>query len=39
MSLPWLNITDPFPSVNNLVDPDPEVPGLIAISTEISAEQ
>jgi len=39
MSLPWLNITDPFPNINNLGDPDPEVPGLIAISTEISAEQ
>jgi len=39
MSLPWLNITDPFPSPLDTNDPDPEVPGLIAISTDISSDQ
>lgn len=39
MSLPWLKVTDPFPSSLHSNDPDPEVPGLIAISTDINAEQ
>jgi leucyl/phenylalanyl-tRNA--protein transferase len=39
MSLPWLQVTDPFPSPLSYSEPDPEVPGLIAISTDISSEQ
>lgn len=39
MSLPWLKVTDPFPSPIHKNDPDPEVPGLIAISTDINSEQ
>ena len=39
MSLPWLNVTDSFPSPLDSNDPDPEVPGLIAISTDINSDQ
>lgn len=39
MSLPWLKVTDPFPSALHASESDPEVPGLIAISSDISSEQ
>ena len=39
MRLPCLSTEDPFPSPRNYSDIDPEVPGLIAMSEAISAEQ
>jgi leucyl/phenylalanyl-tRNA--protein transferase len=39
MSVPWLATDEAFPVPNNAFNPDPEVPGLIAISEEISSEQ
>ena len=39
MGLSWLQPNDPFPSPWSDADPDPEVPGLLAISEDISAEQ
>lgn len=39
MGLSWLQPHDPFPSPWSDADPDPEVPGLLAISEEITAEQ
>ena len=39
MSVPWLNTDEAFPVPSNAFNPDPEVPGLIAISEDISSEQ
>ena len=39
MSVPWISSEDAFPSPASSLDSDPEVPGLIAISEEISSEQ
>ncbi len=39
MGLSWLQPNDPFPSPWSDADPDPEVPGLLAVSEDISAEQ
>ena len=39
MSVPWLATDEAFPVPSNAFNPDPEVPGLIAISEEISSEQ
>jgi leucyl/phenylalanyl-tRNA--protein transferase len=39
MRLPYLSTQDPFPSPRKYSDIDPEVPGLIAISETINAEQ
>ena len=39
MSLPWLTPEDDFPSPRTHADPDPEVPGLLAISEQITSTQ
>ncbi|MFM9155990.1 MAG: leucyl/phenylalanyl-tRNA--protein transferase, partial [Polynucleobacter victoriensis] len=39
MSLPWLTPKDDFPSPRTHADPDPEVPGLLAISEQITSAQ
>lgn len=39
MSLPWLTPEDDFPSPRTQADPDPEVPGLLAISEQITSAQ
>ncbi|MEY3950260.1 MAG: hypothetical protein RJB21_18 [Pseudomonadota bacterium] len=39
MSLPWLTPEDDFPSPRTHADPDPEVPGLLAISEHITSAQ
>jgi leucyl/phenylalanyl-tRNA--protein transferase len=33
--IPWLGITDAFPDPSSTVDPDPDVPGLFAVSEHI----
>jgi leucyl/phenylalanyl-tRNA--protein transferase len=38
MSIPWISTEEPFPDSEHL-DPDPEVPGLVAISEEIHPKQ
>jgi leucyl/phenylalanyl-tRNA--protein transferase len=39
MSVPWLETDEAFPIPSDAFNPDPEVPGLIAISETISPEQ
>lgn len=39
MSVPWLSTDEPFPTLHQNFNPEPEMPGLIAISEEISPEQ
>jgi leucyl/phenylalanyl-tRNA--protein transferase len=33
--IPWLGPQDPFPNPLSVADPDPSVPGLIAVSERI----
>ena len=38
-TIPWLGPSDPFPDPQTHSDPDPEVPGLLAVSERIFANQ
>ncbi|MEY3229269.1 MAG: Leucyltransferase [Pseudomonadota bacterium] len=38
-SIPWLGPNDPFPDPRSQPDPDPEVPGLLAVSERIYSGQ
>jgi leucyl/phenylalanyl-tRNA--protein transferase len=38
-TIPWLGPSDPFPDPQTQSDPDPEVPGLLAVSERIFAGQ
>lgn len=38
-AIPWLGPSDPFPNPQTEADPDPEVPGLLAVSERIFAGQ